>query len=60
MNKRGIIIENDVWIGANSIILDGTVIQKSAVVGAGFVVQGKLEEYVVYTGNPPKSIGKRR
>ena len=59
-SKRGIIIEDDVWIGANSVILDGTVIEKGAVVGAGSVVQGKLEQYGIYTGSPLKLTGKRR
>ena len=58
-SKRGIIIEDDVWVGANSVILDGTVIQKGAVVGAGSVIQGKLEEYGVYVGNPLRLVGKR-
>lgn len=58
-SKGGIIIKDDVWIGANSVILDGAIIQKGAVVGANSVVQGELEEYGVYVGHPLKLIKKR-
>lgn len=36
--ERGIVIEDDVWIGANSVITDGVKIGKGAIVGAGSVV----------------------
>jgi virginiamycin A acetyltransferase len=51
-SKGGIIIEDDVWIGANSVILDGTHIPKGCVIGAGSVVKGKLIENGIYVGNP--------
>jgi acetyltransferase-like isoleucine patch superfamily enzyme len=58
-SKGGIIIEDDVWIGANSVILDGAIIRKGAVVGASSVVRGELAEYGIYAGNPLKQIGRR-
>lgn len=58
-SKGGIIIENDVWIGANSVILDGSNIGKGCVIGAGSVVKGRLEPYKIYTGNPLTCIGSR-
>jgi virginiamycin A acetyltransferase len=58
-SKGGIIIEDDVWLGANSVVLDGSIIRKGAVVGAGSLVRGELEEYGVYVGVPLKLIGKR-
>jgi acetyltransferase-like isoleucine patch superfamily enzyme len=57
--KGGILIEDDVWIGANAVILDGAVIRKGAVVGAGSVVMGELESYGVYVGNPVRLIKHR-
>lgn len=45
---RPIIIENDVWIGANVTILKGAHIKKGAVVGAGSVVRGIVEKNNVY------------
>jgi acetyltransferase-like isoleucine patch superfamily enzyme len=57
--KGGIIIEDDVWIGANSVILDGTHIGKGAVIGANSLVKGKIESYGVFGGNPLKLIKYR-
>lgn len=55
----GIIIEDDVWIGANCVILDGAYIGKGAIVAAGSVVRGKLESYCVYGGIPARKIKDR-
>jgi len=51
-SRGGIIIEDDVWIGAGVVILDGTVIRKGCVIGAGSIVSGTTEEYGIYAGNP--------
>jgi acetyltransferase-like isoleucine patch superfamily enzyme len=58
-SRGGIVIEDDVWIGANSVILDGAVIRRGAVVGAGSVVRGELAAYRVYAGCPLREIGRR-
>jgi virginiamycin A acetyltransferase len=58
-SKGGIIIEDDVWIGAGVIILDGAFIKKGSVIGAGSVVNCITEEYGVYIGNPLKLIKYR-
>ena len=50
----GIVIEDDVWIGANCTILEGARIGQGAVVTAGSVVKGVLEPYGVYAGSPLK------
>lgn len=39
-----IIIEDNVWIGANSIILKGTHIGKNSVIAAGSVIKGEISE----------------
>ncbi len=44
-----IIIEDDVWVGANVTILKGSVIRKGAVIGANSVVIGEVPENSVYT-----------
>jgi virginiamycin A acetyltransferase len=59
-SKCGIIVGDDVWIGANTTILDGSVIGTGVVVGANSLVRGELEPYCVYAGNPLKQIGERR
>jgi virginiamycin A acetyltransferase len=58
-SKGGIFIEDDVWVGANSVVLDGSVIRKGAVVGAGSLVRSELQEYGIYAGNPLKLLGRR-
>ena len=55
-----VIIEDDVWIGANSIILSGTKICKGSVVAAGSVVSKEFSPYSVIAGNPAKIILDRK
>jgi acetyltransferase-like isoleucine patch superfamily enzyme len=59
-SKGGIIIEDDVWIGANVTILDGAIIRKGAVIGANSFVNKEVEQYSVNAGNPLKQIGSRK
>lgn len=47
-----IIIEDDVWIGANSVILPGVTIRKGAIIGAGSVVTKDVPQYAIVCGNP--------
>lgn len=49
-----IIIENDVWIGANVTILKGVTIAEGCVVGAGSVVTKSMPPYSICIGNPCK------
>lgn len=58
-SKCGIIVGNDVWIGANCVFLDGAIVEDGVVVGAGSVVRSTLEAYGVYAGSPPRLIGNR-
>lgn len=51
-----IIIEDDVWIGANSTILGGVTIGKCSVVAAGALVNKDVEPYTVVAGVPAKVI----
>ncbi len=50
--KKPVIIEDDVWIGARSIILPGITIHKGAVVAAGAVVTKDVPPYGIVGGNP--------
>lgn len=49
---KGIRIEDDVWIGANSVILDGVTIRHGAIVAAGTVVTNDVETFSVVAGVP--------
>jgi acetyltransferase-like isoleucine patch superfamily enzyme len=56
VSTKPVIIEDDVWIGANSIILPGVTIGKHSVVAAGSVVTRSVSAYSVCAGNPAKVI----
>ena len=58
-SKGGIVIKDDVWIGSNCVILDGAYIGKGAIIAAGSVVRGKLDDFTIYGGNPLKKIKER-
>lgn len=58
-SKGGITIGDDVWLGANCIILDGADIGQGCVVGAGSIIRGKLDPYGVYVGSPLRKIDER-
>jgi acetyltransferase-like isoleucine patch superfamily enzyme len=51
-----IVIEDDVFLGARSIVLKGVTIEAGTVVGAGSVVSGSLPRGVVAAGNPARVI----
>lgn len=52
-------INNDVWIGANALILDGVTIGNGAVVAAGAVVTKDVPDYAIVGGIPAKVIKYR-
>lgn len=54
-----ITIENDVWIGTNTIILDGVNIGNGAIIAAGAVVTKDIPAYAIYAGVPAKLIRYR-
>lgn len=57
--ERPVVIEDDVWIGANAIILQGVTISKGAIIGAGAVVTKDVPEYAIVGGNPAKLLKYR-
>jgi acetyltransferase-like isoleucine patch superfamily enzyme len=59
VTPNGIVIGDDVLIGANSVILPAVRIGTGAVIGAGSVVQGTIPEYAIAVGAPAKVIGHR-
>jgi acetyltransferase-like isoleucine patch superfamily enzyme len=54
----GIIIEDDVWLGAGAVITDGVRVGKGAVVAAGAVVTKDVPPHTVVGGVPAKEIKK--
>jgi virginiamycin A acetyltransferase len=60
VTKNGIKIEEDVWIGANVVILDGAVIRKGSVIGANSLVSSETEAYSINLGSPSRLVGFRK
>ena len=54
--KSPVIIEDNVFIGARSIILKGVTIGRNSIVGAGSVVTKSIPSNQIWGGNPAKFI----
>lgn len=59
-SRGGVVIEDDVWIGANCTLLDGTHIGKGSIIAAGSVVNGKVDGYCIYAGTPARKVRERK
>lgn len=55
--ENDIIVEEDVWIGANVTLLGEAYIGRGAIIGAGSVIRNRIPPYAIVTGNPAKIIG---
>jgi carbonic anhydrase/acetyltransferase-like protein (isoleucine patch superfamily) len=55
----GITIEDDVWIGANAVIVDGVTIGRGAVIAAGAVVSKDVPAMAIVGGVPAKVLRYR-
>ena len=53
---KEVVIDDHVWVGANSIILKGVHIGRGACIGAGSVVTKDVPPLTIYAGNPAKYI----
>ena len=58
-SKGGIVIEDDVWIGAGCVLLDGCILRRGCVIGAMSLVRGEIPAYSIQAGNPLRQIGWR-
>ena len=56
----GVVIEDDVWVGANALILDGVRIGAHSIVAGGAVVTKSVPPYSIVGGNPARLIRDRR
>lgn len=49
-------IDNDVWIGAGAIIMNGVHLGEGCVIGAGSVVTKDVPPYTIVAGNPARVV----
>lgn len=56
ITAEGIVIEDDVWLGAGAIVTDGVRVGKGAIVAAGAVVTQDVPPHTVVGGVPAKPI----
>lgn len=58
-NDMPVIIEDDVWVGANVTILKGVTIGRGSVIAAGAVVTRSIPPYSIAAGVPAKVLKQR-
>jgi acetyltransferase-like isoleucine patch superfamily enzyme len=58
--EKDIIIGNDVWLGANCVVVAGVTIGDGCIIGAGSVVTTDVPAYTVSAGIPARFIKKRK
>ena len=59
VQRKGITIEDDCWIGSNVTILDGVTIGKGSVIGAGTLVTKDIPADSIIVDKREKSIRNR-
>lgn len=57
--RKGVIIEDGVWVASNATILDGVTIGESSIVAAGSVVNRNVPPFTIVGGIPAKFIKLR-
>lgn len=55
-----VVLDNDCWVAADSLVLPGSIIHEGGVVGARSVVSGEIPEWRVAAGDPAVPRGKRQ
>jgi virginiamycin A acetyltransferase len=58
-SRGGIVIEDDVWIGANCVLLDGALLRHGCIIGAGSVVRDERPARSISAGAPARTVGWR-
>lgn len=59
ISKGDVVIGNDVWVGANSVLMSGVTIGDGAVIANNSLVAKDVEPYSIVGGNPAKHIRYR-
>lgn len=56
---KAVVVEDDVWVGANVIILKGVTIGRGCIIAAGAIVTKSLPPYTICGGIPAKVLKNR-
>jgi acetyltransferase-like isoleucine patch superfamily enzyme len=59
VTRKGIVIEDDCWLGYGVKVLDGVTIGQGSVIGAGAVVTKDIPPYSVAVGVPARVVSRR-
>ena len=57
---KGVVLEENIWLGAKVVVLDGAHIGRDAIIGAGSIVGGEIPEYAIAVGTPARVLRDRR
>jgi len=60
ITRKGIVIEDDCWVGSNVTFLDGVRVGRGCVIAAGTIVRGEIPAYSVVAGVPGRVIKTRK
>lgn len=60
ITRKGIVIEDDCWVGSNVTFLDGVHVGRGCVIAAGTIVRGEIPSYSVVAGVPGRVIKSRK
>lgn len=60
ITAKGIIIEDDVWLGANVTVVDGVTVGRGSIIGAGAVVTQNIPPYSIAVGTPARPVKNRQ
>lgn len=60
VNHKGIVVEDDCWIGVKVTLLDGARVGRGSIIGAGSVVRGDIPPFSIAAGIPAKVIRSRK
>ncbi len=58
--SRPVVIQDDVWLGARTVVLRGSTIGRGSVIGANSVVTGEIPPYSVAAGSPARVLRRLR
>lgn len=57
--RQGVVLEDDVWLGAGVSVMPGVKVSCGAIVGANSVVTHSVPAYEIWGGVPARKIGER-